>query len=147
VPVYCVYVLVIEDFLLLSFKFILRSLFNPHHINQVGVQKTTPQVTLYKSDTAKESLRRRRADRDNQVLSVHAGQARELLLVLLPPHERVCVVGHLLYSPIACVDDHLVLHSCCNMPNLWSYISSCTCPRSLRPIVEDLEKVTTFLPL
>jgi hypothetical protein len=35
--------------------------FIPHHVNQGGVQKTTPQVTLYKLDTGKESLRRRRA--------------------------------------------------------------------------------------
>ena len=34
----------------------------------------------------------------SQVLSghqSHADQVWELLLVLLPPHERVCVVGHL----------------------------------------------------
>jgi hypothetical protein len=89
--VYCVYVLVIVDFLLLSFKLILGRLFRPHHVNQGGVQKTTPQVTLYKPDTAKESLRRRRTDRHSQVLTGRAGQAWELLLVLLPPHERVCV--------------------------------------------------------
>jgi hypothetical protein len=29
-----------------------------------------------------------------------AGQAWELLLVLLPPHERVCVVGQLLHSHV-----------------------------------------------
>ncbi len=54
VPVYCVYVLVIVDFLLFSFKLILGCLFSPHHVNQGGVQKTTPQVTLYKPDTTKE---------------------------------------------------------------------------------------------
>jgi hypothetical protein len=85
---------VIVDFLLLSFKLILGCLFSPHHVNQGGVQKTTPQVTLYKPDTVKESLRRRRACSHIQVLPDHAGQAWELFLVLLPPHERVCVVGH-----------------------------------------------------
>jgi hypothetical protein len=41
VPVYCVYVLVIVDFLLLSSKLILGSLFSPHHVNQGGVQEIT----------------------------------------------------------------------------------------------------------
>ncbi len=50
-------------------------------------------------------------------------------------------------SPILWVDDHLTLHFYCNMSNLWSYSSSCTCSRSVRPIVEDLKKVTTFLSL
>ena len=31
------------------------------------------------------------------VLSSHSGQVRKLVLVLLPPHQRVCVVGHLLH--------------------------------------------------
>jgi hypothetical protein len=75
VPVYCVYVLVIVDFLLLSFKLILGCLFSPHHVNQGDVQKTTPEVTLYKSDTAKESLRRLRSGRHSQVLPGHPGQA------------------------------------------------------------------------
>jgi hypothetical protein len=92
VPVYCVYVLVIVDFLLLSFKLILGCVFSLHHVNQGGVQKTTPEVTLYKPDTAKESLRRHRAGRHSQVLPDHAGQPWDLLLVLLPPHERFCVV-------------------------------------------------------
>ena len=42
-------------------------------------------------------VRRHRSGRNNQVLSGHAGQARELLHVLLPPHQRVCVKGHLLH--------------------------------------------------
>ncbi len=72
VTVYCVFVLVIVDFLFVCFKLILGCLFSPHHVNQGGVQKTTPQVTLYK----------------------------ELLMMMLPPHERVCVVGHLLHSDV-----------------------------------------------
>jgi hypothetical protein len=60
---------VIVDFLLLSFKLSLRCLFRPRHVNQGGVQKTTPQVTLYKSHTAEESLTRSRAGRYSQVLS------------------------------------------------------------------------------
>ena len=98
--VYCVYVWVIVDFLLLSFKLTLGCLFSPPHVNQGGVQKTTPQVTLDKTHTAEESLRRRRGGRHSQVLPAHAGQAWELLLVLLQPHERVCVVGHLLHSHV-----------------------------------------------
>jgi hypothetical protein len=38
-----------------------RVLVWPNHVYQGGVQKTTPQVTLYKPHTAKESLRRHRA--------------------------------------------------------------------------------------
>jgi hypothetical protein len=90
----------IVDFLLLSFKVSLVCLISPHYVNQGGVQKTTPQVTLYKPHTAEESLRRRRAGRHSQVLPGQAGQAWELWLVLLPPHERVCVVGHLLHSHV-----------------------------------------------
>ena len=90
----------IVDFLLLSFKLNLGCLFSPPHVNQGGVQKTTPQVTLYKHHTAKESLRRRRADRHSQVLPGNAGQVWELLLMLFPPHERVCVGGHLLHSHV-----------------------------------------------
>ncbi len=55
-------------------------LFNPDHVNQGGVQKTTPQVTLYKSDIPKESLRRCRADMHSQLLSGHADKAWELFL-------------------------------------------------------------------
>ena len=66
----------------------------------LSVQKTTPEVTLYKPDTTEESLRRRRAVSHSQVLPGHADQAWELLLVLLPQHERVCVVGHLLHSHV-----------------------------------------------
>ncbi len=57
--------------------------------------KATPQVTLYEPHTAEESLRRRRSARNSQVLPDHPGQERELLHVLLPPHQRVCVKGHL----------------------------------------------------
>ena len=66
--------------------------FSPHHVNQGGVEKTTPKVTLYKSHTAKESL----AGTTRYWLVVWTKRGNsELLLVLLPPHERVCVVGHL----------------------------------------------------
>ena len=83
------YVWVIVDFPLLTFKLSLECLFSPHHVNQDGVQKITPQVTLYKPHTAKESLRRRRAGRYSQVLPDHTGQTWELLLVLLPTfHQR-----------------------------------------------------------
>ena len=46
----------IVDFILLSFNLGLV-LFNPHHVNQGGLQKTTPQVTLYKTHTVEESDR------------------------------------------------------------------------------------------
>ena len=92
------YVWVIVDFLLISFKFSLGCLFSPHHVNQGGVQKTTPQVTLYKSHTVNESFRRCRDGTHSQELSGHPGQGWELLLVLFPPYERVWVVGHLLHS-------------------------------------------------
>ena len=90
----------VSTFLLISFKLSSGCLFIPHHVNQGGVQKATPQVTLYESHTAEESLRRRRSDRYSQVLTGHAGQAREFLHVLLPPHQRVCVKGHLMYSRV-----------------------------------------------
>jgi hypothetical protein len=84
----------------LSFKLSSGCLFSPHHVNQGVVQKSTPQVTLYEPHTAEESLRRLRSGRNSQVLPGHPGQARELLHVLLPPHERVCVKGHLLHSRV-----------------------------------------------
>jgi hypothetical protein len=49
-------------------------------------------------------------------------------------------------NPQLCVEDHRVLHSCFNIPNLFPYKSSCTFASSLRPMVEDLKNVTTFLP-
>ncbi len=88
------------SFLLISFKLSSGSLFSPHHVNQGGVQKATPQVTLYESHTAEESLRRYRSGGNSQVLPGHPGQVRELLHVLLPPHERVCVKGHLMHSRV-----------------------------------------------
>ncbi len=69
------------DFLLLSFKLSLGCLLCQHHVNQGGVQKATPQVTLYKPHTAEDL--RRSAGKHSQVLPGHAGQARELMLVLL----------------------------------------------------------------
>jgi hypothetical protein len=63
VPVYCyncVYVWVIVDVLLLPFKLTLGCLFSPHHVIQGDVLKTTPQVTLNKTHSAEESLRRRK---------------------------------------------------------------------------------------
>ncbi len=88
------------SFLLISFKLSSGCLFSPHHVNQGCVQKDTPQVTLYESHTAEESLRNRRSGRHSQVLTGHPDQAREFLHVLLPPHQRVCVKGHLLYSRV-----------------------------------------------
>jgi hypothetical protein len=61
-----------------------------------GVQKIPTQVSLYKCHTTEESLRRLRSGRYCQVQSNHSDQVGKLLLVLLPPHQRVCVVGHLL---------------------------------------------------
>ncbi len=53
-------------------------------------------LDLFQDDTTEEFRRRRRSGRYCQVWSSHSGQVWELLLVLLPPHQRVCVVGHLL---------------------------------------------------
>jgi hypothetical protein len=93
-------VCVCVSFLLLCFKLSSGCLFIPHHVNQGGVQKVTPQVTLHEPHTAEESLKRRRSGRHSQVLPGHADQARELLHVLFPPHQRVCVKGHLLHSRV-----------------------------------------------
>ncbi len=71
-------------------------LFRPHQVNHGGVQKPPAQVSLYKSHTTEESLRRHRSGRYCQVLSSHSGQVGKLFLMLLPPHQRVCVVVHLL---------------------------------------------------
>ena len=81
---------------MLSFKLSAGYLFSPHYVNQGAVLKPTPKVTLYEPHTAEESLRRLRRGRHSQVLSGHAGQTRELLHVLLPPHQRTCVKWHLL---------------------------------------------------
>ncbi len=43
------WVSVCVSFLLISFKLSSGCLFSPHHVNQGGVQKTTPQVTLYET--------------------------------------------------------------------------------------------------
>ncbi len=69
----------------------LRYLFIPHQVNHGGVQKAPPQVSLYKSHTTEESLRRRRSGRYCQVLSRHSDQVGKLLMMMLPPHQRVCV--------------------------------------------------------
>ncbi len=85
-----IYMLVCDSdsvsFLLLSFKLGLGCLFRPHYVNQGGVQKTTPEVTIYEPHTAEESLRRRRSGGHSQVLTGHADQVRELLHLLLSPH-------------------------------------------------------------
>ena len=79
--------------LFISWKMIdLRCLFSPHQVNHGGVQKAPAQVSLYKSHTTEEPLRRRRSGRYCQVLSSHSGQVGKLLLMLLPPHQRVCNV-------------------------------------------------------
>jgi hypothetical protein len=73
-----------------------RCLFSPHQVNHGGVQKPATQVSLYKSHTTEEPLRRRRSGRYCQVLYSHSGQVGKLFLMLFPPHQRVRVVGHLL---------------------------------------------------
>ena len=85
---------------LISFKLSSGYLFSPHHVNQGGVQKATPQVTLYEPHTAEESLRRHRVAVSARYCLAMRAQVRELLHVLLPPHERVCVKGHLLHSRV-----------------------------------------------
>ena len=57
------------------------------------VSRRLPQVSLYKSHTTEEPLRRLRSGRYCQVLSSPSDQVGKLLLMLLPPHQRVCVVG------------------------------------------------------
>ncbi len=58
--------------------YIVMCKYTAHHINQDGVQKTTPQVTLYKPHTGKESLRRRKPGQHSQVLPDHPVQSWEL---------------------------------------------------------------------
>ncbi len=91
VCVWCVCVLFVH-----LFQDDLRYLFSPYQVNHGGVQKPPVQVSLYKSHTTEEPLRRRRSDRYCQVMSSHSVQVGKLLRILLPPHHRVCVVGHLL---------------------------------------------------
>ncbi len=74
----------------------LRYLFNPHQVDHGCVLKAPTQVSLYKSHTTEEPLRRHRSYRYCQVLSRHSDQVGKLLMMLLPQHQRVCVVGHLL---------------------------------------------------
>jgi hypothetical protein len=66
----------------------------PHDVNQGAVQKR------HEPHTTEESLRRHRSGRNSQVLPDHPDQVRELLHVILPPPQRVCVKGHLLYSRV-----------------------------------------------
>ncbi len=93
-------VCVCVSFPLLCLKLSLGYLFGPHQVNQGGVHKGTLPVTLYEPHTAGVSLKRHRRGRHSQVLSGHTGQASELLHVLLPLHQRVCVKGHLLHSRV-----------------------------------------------
>ncbi len=67
----------------------LRFLFNPHQVNHGGVQKTPTEVSLYKSHTTEEPLRRLRSGRYCQVLSIHSGQVGKLLLMLIYSYPRV----------------------------------------------------------
>jgi hypothetical protein len=94
----CVCVLLLD-----LFQDDLRCLFSPHQVNHGGVQTLPQQVRLCKSHTTEESLRRRRSGRYSQGLPGHSDQVRKLLLVLLPPHQRVCVVGTLLHSHLGVV--------------------------------------------
>jgi hypothetical protein len=55
----------------------LRCLFSPHHVNHGGVQKAPAKVSLYKSHTTEEPLRRRRSGRYCRVLSKSFGSSRE----------------------------------------------------------------------
>ena len=94
----------------LSFKLSLGCLFSPQHVNQGGVQEVTLQ-SLYGPNTAEESLRGRRSGRHSQILPDRAGQARELLHVMLPPHARVCGKGHLLHSRLGIKLNSQIPHS------------------------------------
>ncbi len=47
---------------------ILRCLISPHQVNHDGVQNASTQVSLYKSHTTEESLRRHKSGRYSQVL-------------------------------------------------------------------------------
>ena len=47
---------------------VLRCLLSPHQVNHGGVQKPPTQVSLYKSHTTEEPLRRHRGDKYCQVL-------------------------------------------------------------------------------
>ncbi len=84
---------------LLSFKLSLGCLFkvSPHHVNLGGVQKTTPQITLYKPHTAEESLRRRRTSRHSLWQSGTAWPCGPSLGTLV-------LTAHIDDFVIACVD-------------------------------------------
>jgi hypothetical protein len=113
VCVWCVCVLFVH-----LFQDDLRCLLRPHQVNHGGVQKPPPEVSLYKSHTTEEPLRRVRSGRYCQVLSSHSGQVRKLFLMVLPPHQRVCVVSHPLdfHVPLKLVfpfdRGHVEIHGC-----------------------------------
>ena len=65
--VVCVCVLLVD-----LFQHDLRCLFSPHQVNHGVVQKPPVQVSLYKSHTTEEHLRRLRSGRYRQVLSSHS---------------------------------------------------------------------------
>jgi hypothetical protein len=81
-------------------------------------QKTTPQVTIYKPHTDKESLRRLRAGRHSQVLSGHAGQVWELWYC--HPPRLVFLLQHVGTLPLLLV---LVVVLCFNI--VTSIVVSC----------------------
>ncbi len=86
------------------------------HITSIKVvsRNLPSEVTLYDPHTAEESLRRHRSDSHSQVLTDHSVQVRELLEVFLPPHQRDCVKGHLLYSRVGIMDSQSVCPSYTN---------------------------------
>ncbi len=100
------WVSVCVSFLLISFKLGSGCLFDPHHVNQGGVQKATPQVTLYESHNVEESLRRCRSGRNSQVLSGHRCSEATVLLGLHPLHCSCCevnsLVKNLFFSSFLC---------------------------------------------
>ena len=64
--------------------------------------ESSHQVSLYKSHTTEESLRRRRSDRSFRyclTMKRPFGTSQETLAGVTsgPPHQRFCVVGHLLH--------------------------------------------------
>jgi hypothetical protein len=121
----------VRDLPLLTFRLNSRCLFNPHHVNQGGVQRR-PLKSLFTRTTLLKTLS------GDAELSV---TVRYFLIMLDKRGNCDFVIKE---SPIACVDEHLVLHSCYNIPPITcvtgmttsSCIPSATCrdpPHAPRP--------------
>ncbi len=157
----CVYVSVSECVCVIPvdlFQVEFRSgyLFSPHHVNQGGVQKDTPKVTLYETHTTEESLSRRRSGRYSQVLADLDGSSEGILARAVSTTSDCLCQG----APAALSCRHLAdqeLNTILRHPSVLDFTNEILCltvwflqevltsSRDLRLLTHRLPKVTRIL--